>query len=118
LALRPLARPDLSDTATANHKSQVKNRAREMVVKKPGNDVERRILAALQGGLPRSRTPFADMAREVGITAGWQPQSHRLWGWLFRVEPKTIAKLRLTLPPGKHGFTTWASIAVSGVDVC
>jgi DNA-binding Lrp family transcriptional regulator len=39
-----------------------------MAVKKPGNDVERRILAALQEGLPRSRTPFADMAREVGIS--------------------------------------------------
>ncbi len=37
-------------------------------MKKPGNDVERRILAALQEGLPRSRTPFEDMARDVGIS--------------------------------------------------
>jgi len=29
---------------------------------------ERRIVAALQGGLPRSRTPFADVAREIGIS--------------------------------------------------
>jgi DNA-binding Lrp family transcriptional regulator len=39
-----------------------------MVVKKPNDDVERRILAVLQEGLPRSRTPFEDMAREVGIS--------------------------------------------------
>ncbi len=38
-----------------------------MVVKKLSNEVERRILAVLQEGLPRSRTPFDDMAREVGI---------------------------------------------------
>jgi siroheme decarboxylase len=31
------------------------------------NDVERRILAALQDGLPRSRTPYADLACRVGI---------------------------------------------------
>jgi DNA-binding Lrp family transcriptional regulator len=39
-----------------------------MVVKRPSNDAERRILAVLQEGLPPSRTPFADLAREVGIT--------------------------------------------------
>jgi DNA-binding Lrp family transcriptional regulator len=39
-----------------------------MVVKKTSSDVESRILAVLQEGLPRSRTPFADMAREVGIS--------------------------------------------------
>lgn len=32
------------------------------------NDVERRILAALQDGLPNSRTPYADLAREIGIS--------------------------------------------------
>lgn len=32
------------------------------------SDVEERILAALQGGLPRSRTPFCDMARWIGIS--------------------------------------------------
>jgi DNA-binding Lrp family transcriptional regulator len=31
------------------------------------NDVERRILAALQDGLPRSRTPYDDLARKVGV---------------------------------------------------
>lgn len=31
------------------------------------NDIERRILAALQDGLPNSRTPYADLAREIGI---------------------------------------------------
>ena len=30
-------------------------------------DIERRILAALQDGLPRSRTPYRDLAREIGI---------------------------------------------------
>jgi siroheme decarboxylase len=32
------------------------------------NDVERRILAALQDGLPRSRTPFGDLASRIGIS--------------------------------------------------
>jgi siroheme decarboxylase len=32
------------------------------------NDIERRILAALQDGLPRSRTPFGDLARRIGIS--------------------------------------------------
>ncbi len=31
-------------------------------------DIERRILAALQDGLPRSRTPYGDLAREIGIS--------------------------------------------------
>ncbi len=31
------------------------------------SDVESRILAALQSGLPRSRTPFSEIARAVGI---------------------------------------------------
>jgi DNA-binding Lrp family transcriptional regulator len=39
-------------------------------VNKSSNDVERRILAVLQEGLPRSRTPFADLARAVGIGTG------------------------------------------------
>ncbi len=33
-----------------------------------GDDLERRILAALQNGLPDSRTPYADLAREIGIS--------------------------------------------------
>ena len=33
------------------------------------SDVERRILAALQDGLPRSRTPYDDLAGKVGISA-------------------------------------------------
>jgi DNA-binding Lrp family transcriptional regulator len=32
------------------------------------SDIERRILAALQNGLPNSRTPYADLAREIGIS--------------------------------------------------
>jgi len=32
------------------------------------NDVKHRVLAALQEGLPRSRTPYSDLARTVGIT--------------------------------------------------
>ncbi|MCU0916776.1 MAG: Lrp/AsnC family transcriptional regulator [Planctomycetes bacterium] len=32
------------------------------------DDRERRILAALQAGLPKSRTPFSDVAREIGIS--------------------------------------------------
>ena len=31
-------------------------------------DIERRILAVLQDGLPNSRTPYADLAREIGIS--------------------------------------------------
>jgi len=31
------------------------------------SDIERRILAVLQGGLPESRSPYMDMARQVGI---------------------------------------------------
>jgi siroheme decarboxylase len=34
------------------------------------NDVERRVLAALQDGLPRSRTPYDDLARRIGISTG------------------------------------------------
>lgn len=34
------------------------------------NDLERRILAALQHGLPRSRTPYGDLARQIGISTG------------------------------------------------
>jgi DNA-binding Lrp family transcriptional regulator len=36
-------------------------------MKKSGNSMERRVLAALQEGLPRSRTPFQGLARRVGI---------------------------------------------------
>jgi DNA-binding Lrp family transcriptional regulator len=32
------------------------------------SDVEDRTLAVLQKGLPRSRTPFCDMAREIGVS--------------------------------------------------
>jgi DNA-binding Lrp family transcriptional regulator len=32
------------------------------------SDLERRILAVLQDGLPDSRTPYADLAREIGIS--------------------------------------------------
>ncbi len=32
------------------------------------SDIERRILAALQDGLPDSRTPYADLARAIGIS--------------------------------------------------
>jgi DNA-binding Lrp family transcriptional regulator len=31
-------------------------------------DTERRVLAAIQGGFPRSQTPYQDMARQVGIS--------------------------------------------------
>jgi len=33
-----------------------------------GGDIERRILAALQEGLPRSRTPYDDLAGRLGIS--------------------------------------------------
>lgn len=39
-------------------------------MKKPDRDIERRILGALQDGLPASRTPYCDMARRIGISAG------------------------------------------------
>lgn len=35
---------------------------------KQRNDIEYRILAALQDGLPRTRTPYGDMARRIGIS--------------------------------------------------
>jgi len=34
------------------------------------SSVERKILAVLQEGLPKSRTPYEDMAREIGIRTG------------------------------------------------
>jgi len=45
-------------------------------------DVERRVLAALQGGFPRSRTPYKDAAKQAGISTeellavlrGWKDQ--------------------------------------------
>jgi DNA-binding Lrp family transcriptional regulator len=37
-------------------------------VDKSRDDVERRVLAAVQEGLPRSRTPFCDVARRIGIS--------------------------------------------------
>jgi DNA-binding Lrp family transcriptional regulator len=37
-------------------------------VTKQRNDIERRILAVLQDGLPKSRTPYCDMARRIGIS--------------------------------------------------
>ncbi len=35
---------------------------------KQRNDIEHKVLAALQDGLPRSRTPYCDMAHRVGIS--------------------------------------------------
>jgi DNA-binding Lrp family transcriptional regulator len=37
-------------------------------VKESGNNIEQRVLAALQEGLPRSRTPYQDLARRIGIS--------------------------------------------------
>ena len=34
------------------------------------SNIERRILSVLQEGLPKSRTPYKDMARRIGIDAG------------------------------------------------
>ena len=31
-------------------------------------DIERKVLAAVQGGFPRSQTPYQDMAKQVGIS--------------------------------------------------
>ena len=31
------------------------------------SDIERRVLAAVQGGFPRSQTPYQDMAEQVGL---------------------------------------------------
>lgn len=36
-------------------------------MKPPIHDIEKRILTVLQRGFPRSRTPYKDMAKEVGI---------------------------------------------------
>jgi len=32
------------------------------------NEIERKVIAALQDGLPRSRTPYGDLARRIGIS--------------------------------------------------
>lgn len=37
-------------------------------MKKTTNDVEQRVLAALQEGLPRTRTPYRDLALRIGIS--------------------------------------------------
>jgi len=37
-------------------------------VKESGNNIEQRVLAALQEGLPRTRTPYRDLARRIGIS--------------------------------------------------
>lgn len=37
-------------------------------MKNPIPDTERRVLAAIQGGFPRSQTPYKDMADQVGIS--------------------------------------------------
>jgi len=37
-------------------------------MKNPISDTERRILAAIQGGFPRTQTPYKDMAEQVGIS--------------------------------------------------
>ena len=37
-------------------------------MKQSGNDIEQRVLAALQEGLPRSRTPYQDLARKIGVS--------------------------------------------------
>jgi DNA-binding Lrp family transcriptional regulator len=37
-------------------------------VNKPDSDIENRVLAALQDGLPATRTPYSDMARRIGIS--------------------------------------------------
>ena len=39
-----------------------------MAVKSMGSDVEQRVLAALQDGLPRTRTPYHDLARMAGLS--------------------------------------------------
>jgi hypothetical protein len=58
---------------------------------------------------------YPQRRRSVGVwRGGWQPQSRRLWGWLFRVAQKTIAKLRLTLPPGERGLLTHLLLTPAG----
>jgi DNA-binding Lrp family transcriptional regulator len=37
-------------------------------MKKTISDIERRVLAAIQGGFPRSQTPYQDMAKRVGLS--------------------------------------------------
>ena len=37
-------------------------------MKRPISDVDRRVLAILQGGFPRSQTPYKDMAERAGIS--------------------------------------------------
>jgi DNA-binding Lrp family transcriptional regulator len=37
-------------------------------MKKTISDIERKVLAAIQGGFPRSQTPYQDMAEQAGIS--------------------------------------------------
>jgi siroheme decarboxylase len=56
----------------------------------PVSDIERRVLAVLQGGFPGSRTPYKDMAERVGIDTGQFLailESWRREGKLRRVGP-------------------------------
>ncbi len=39
-------------------------------MKESGNSIEQRVLGALQEGLPRSRTPYRDLACAIGISTG------------------------------------------------
>ncbi len=88
---------------------------------KSRSDVENRILAALQGGLPRSQTPFCDLARGIGISTEelltvldrWSQDGtirrfgaivdHFQVGWgdgamvVWRVEPDRIAQVGAVL---------------------
>ena len=85
------------------------------------SNIERRILAALQDGLPRSRTPYGDLAREIGISVEelfavldrWQQDgtirrigaivNHFQIGWgdgamvVWKVEPDRVAEVGAVL---------------------
>ena len=39
-------------------------------MRKTISDIERRVLATIQGGFPRSQTPYQDMAKQAGISTG------------------------------------------------
>ncbi len=48
-------------------------------MKRPISDVDRRVLAILQGGFPRSRTPYEDMAERAGISVEELLATLRAW---------------------------------------
>jgi DNA-binding Lrp family transcriptional regulator len=75
------------------------------MVKTPDDKIEHRILAALQDGLPRSRTPYNDLARQIGIST--QELLAVLERWK---QDGTIRRLGAIVDPSQVGLTGGAMV--------